>query len=108
MPVPRPVTTAGSAPVNAQISAAEAVVLAMPMSPVTRQRLPAATRSRATSMPASRRAHGLLPGHRGARGEVGGAGRDLAGQQAGRRSQVGGDTDVDHDDLGARPAPRTR
>ena len=51
IPVPRPVAAAGSAPVKAQISAADAVVFAMPMSPVTRQRLPAATRSRAISRP---------------------------------------------------------
>src|SRR5260370_16286684 len=51
MPVPRPVASAGSAPVKAQISAADAVVLAMPMSPVTRHRLPAATRSLAISAP---------------------------------------------------------
>src|SRR6266851_384007 len=53
MPVPRPVTSSGSAPVNTATSAADAVVLAMPMSPVSRQRLPAATRSRAISMPTS-------------------------------------------------------
>ena len=51
MPVPWPVTAAGSRPVNAQMSAADAVVLAMPMSPVSRHRLPAATRSRAISTP---------------------------------------------------------
>ena len=38
MPVPRPVTSAGSRPVKALTSAAEAVVLAMPMSPVTSSR----------------------------------------------------------------------
>ena len=43
------VTLAASAP----MSAAEAVVLAMPMSPVRRQRFPATSRSRATSMPTS-------------------------------------------------------
>src|SRR5659263_641743 len=53
MPVPRPVAATGSAPVNAAISAAEAVVLAIPMSPATRHRTPLATRSRATSVPAS-------------------------------------------------------
>src|SRR5664280_1055025 len=53
MPVPRPVAAAGSAPVNAAISAAEAVVLAIPMSPATRHRTPLAIRSRATSVPAS-------------------------------------------------------
>src|SRR5215469_5663712 len=50
-PVPRPVTSAASRPVKEQIRAADAVVLAIPMSPVSRHRLPAATRSRATSMP---------------------------------------------------------
>ena len=53
IPVPRPVATAGSAPVKAQISAAAGVVFAMPMSPVTRQRCPAPTSSPATSMPTS-------------------------------------------------------
>ncbi len=53
MPVPRPVTSSGSAPVNTAIRAADAVVFAMPMSPVSRQELPAATRSRAVSMPTS-------------------------------------------------------
>lgn len=40
-------------PVYTQIRAAEAVVLAMPISPVSRPLLPAATRSRAVSMPTS-------------------------------------------------------
>ncbi len=53
MPVPRPVTSPGSAPVKTEISAADAVVLAMPISPVSRALLPAATRSRAVSMPTS-------------------------------------------------------
>lgn len=53
MPVPRPVTSEGSAPVKTAIRAAEAVVLAMPISPVRSALLPAATRSRAVSMPTS-------------------------------------------------------
>ncbi len=53
MPVPRPVTSAGSAPVNTEMRAADAVVFAMPISPVSRALLPAATRSRAVSMPTS-------------------------------------------------------
>ena len=63
MPVPLPVASAGSAPVKAQISAADAVVLAMPMSPVTRHLLPAATRSLAVEY-ASRgiRVNAVSPG----------------------------------------------
>jgi hypothetical protein len=38
IPVPRPVTTSAVEPVKVAISAAEAVVFAMPMSPVSRQR----------------------------------------------------------------------
>ncbi len=53
MPVPRPVTSAGSAPVKTEMSAADAVVFAMPISPVSSALLPAATRSRAVSMPTS-------------------------------------------------------
>jgi hypothetical protein len=53
MPVPRPVTSAASRRVKCAISAADGVVLPMPMSPVTRQAAPAATSSLATSAPTS-------------------------------------------------------
>lgn len=53
IPVPRPVTSAGSAPVKTEMRAADAVVFAIPISPVSSALLPAATRSRAVSMPTS-------------------------------------------------------
>src|SRR2546421_76076 len=53
MPVPRPVTCSGEAPVNAAIRAAAGVVLAMPMSPATRIRAPSSTSRPAVAMPAS-------------------------------------------------------
>lgn len=53
IPVPRPVTSAGSTPVKTEIRAADTVVFAMPISPVRSALLPAATRSRAVSMPTS-------------------------------------------------------
>ena len=108
MPVPRPVASAGSAPVKAQISAADAVVLAIPMSPVTRHRLPAATRSLAISMPAVIAATAWSRVIAGTCGEVGRAAADLAGHQAGHRLEVGGHPDIDDGDLGARPGRRTR
>ena len=52
-PVPRPVTSAASAPVKAAISAADAVVLAMPMSPVRSTSAPSSIRASATSTPTS-------------------------------------------------------
>ena len=53
IPVPRPVTSATSLPVNTLVRAADAVVFAMPMSPVTSSRLPCATSELATSIPTS-------------------------------------------------------
>ena len=86
MPVPRPVAAAGSAPVKAQISAAAAVVLAMPMSPVSRQRCPAATsspRGRDADLDARRVACSRVSA--GPAAQVGGAGGDPARHQPGRR-----------------------
>ena len=57
-------------------------MLAMPMSPVTRHRLPAATRSRATSAPVTSGQRRPARGSSRGRGEVGGAPADLAGKQA--------------------------
>ena len=65
MPVPRPVTSAGSWPVSAAMRAADAVVLAMPMSPVTSRSAPARhQRQRPRAMPASMAASACVPAHR--------------------------------------------
>ena len=53
MPVPRPVTRAGGVPVNQAIRAADAVVLPIPMSPVTSRSAPSSISVFATSAPTS-------------------------------------------------------
>ena len=107
MPVPRPVTSATSRPVKTLVRAADAVVLAMPMSPVTSSRLPCATRSLATPMPTSTAACAWAAVIAGPMRHVSGARGDLARHQARGRWQVARDTHVDHDDLRAHlPAER--
>ena len=53
MPVPRPVTSVGALAVNQAMSAADAVVFPIPMSPVTSIRAPDASACAATSTPTS-------------------------------------------------------
>ena len=53
MPVPRPVTSPTERPVMAAMSAADGVVLPMPISPVTRQSAPSATSCSAIKAPTS-------------------------------------------------------
>ena len=72
IPVPRPVTSAAGRPVKAAIRAADGVVLAMPMSPVNRHRMPPATSSAATVAPMSSASHRLVAGHRRTGGQIGG------------------------------------
>ena len=74
----------------------------MPISPVSSALLPAATRSRAVSMPTSMAAQ--RPPRGSARGPVvmsAVPGADLARQQAGGGGQFAGHADVDDADLGA-------
>ena len=73
----------------------------MPMSPVTRHRLPAATRSRAISAPVTSAAVAWSRVIAGPSVKSAVPRRDLAGQQPGDRLEVGGHPHVDHRDLGA-------
>ena len=53
MPVPRPVTSSGGAPVNTAASALAAVVLAMPISPMPSRPTPSRASSSASAAPAA-------------------------------------------------------
>ena len=82
---------------NAQISAADAVVLAIPMSPVTRHRLPAATRSRATSSPATSAATACSRLIAGPSVKSAVPRATLRGSSPGGRLEIGRDPHVDHE-----------
>ena len=102
MPVPRPVTSAGSAPVKTAIRAADAVVFAMPISPVSR-RLVACRDQVAGGLDAhlDGRARPPRGSSRGRRSCRPCPARTLRGSSPGVAGQFGGDADVDDADLGA-------
>ncbi len=87
MPVPRPVVSAGGRPVKAETRQAAGVVLAMPMSPVTRRSTPPLpTSSSATPAPAitARAASSRLMAGPALRSSV--PGRTFAARKSGCRS----------------------
>ena len=88
-------------PVNQAINAADAVVLPMPMSPVTRRSAPASTSVVATSRPDVERCASLGQGHRRPVDRSAVPARTLRSSSAGCGVERRGDPDVDDDEAGA-------